>query len=133
MAVFDPEKMAVYRLARLHTREVQALLGNANMRGFADLTNQLRRCTASLPANILESCGEWRRGKRLNYLMIAKGSAWEAWAHVDALVDFGLVPHARIERVRDLQQQITALLITTIRTLEAERSARKHPPTPSTS
>lgn len=124
MARFDPEKMAVYRLAREHTRAVRVLLAGADVRGFADLVGQLRRSTASIPANILEASGEWRPGKRASYLMIAKGSAWEAWAHTDSLVDFGLVPLDAITEVRALQHQITALLITTIRNLESARAPR---------
>lgn len=117
---FDPEKMAVYRLARQHTRAVHALVGSSNTRGFADQVTQLRRSASSIPANLLESAGEWRAGKRLNYLMIAKGSTWECWAHIDALVDFGVFDPAAITEVRNLQSQITALLITTIRTIERQ-------------
>jgi four helix bundle protein len=127
MARFDPEKMAVYRLARQHNRAVHALITTADTRGFADLVAQLRRSCTSIPANVLEAAGEWRSGKRLHYFMIAKGSTWESWAHTDSMVDFGLVPPKTIAEVRGLQGQITALLITTIRRLEAELSARKCP------
>jgi four helix bundle protein len=109
MARFDPEKMAVYRLARAHSRAVQALIKSADTRGFSDLVNQLRSSTASIPANVLEASGEWRPGKRLNYLMIAKGSTWECWAHTDTMVDFGLVTPKAIGDVRDAQRQISAL------------------------
>jgi four helix bundle protein len=90
MAKFDPERMAVYRLAREHTRAVHMLTDTVPARGFADLINQLRRAAASIPANVLEAAGEWRVGKRLNYLMIAKGSTCECWAHTDSLVDSAL-------------------------------------------
>jgi four helix bundle protein len=119
LGVFDPDRIAVNRLARAHNRAVHRLLAKAYTRGYADLVYQLRRSAASIPANILEATGEWRSGKRLNYLMIAKGSVWESWAHVDSLVDLGTVGLADIAEVRDLQNQITALLITTIRNLEA--------------
>ncbi len=119
MARFDPERMAVYRLARRHSRAVYDLLEAADTRGYSDLVSQLRGSAASIPANVLEAAGEWRPGKRLNYLMIAKGSTWESWAHTDTLVDFGVVPKAAIGDVRDAQGQITALLIATIRRLEA--------------
>jgi four helix bundle protein len=118
MARFDPEKMAVYRLAREHNRAVRRLLRGARTRGFSDLVNQLYRSAASIPANVLEATGEWRPRKRLNYLMIAKGSAWECWAHTDTLVDFGVVPASSITEVRRLQEDISALLISTIRNLE---------------
>jgi four helix bundle protein len=125
MARFDPEKMAVYRLARQHSRAVRALLRMADTRGFADLVGQLRSSSTSIPANLLEAAGEWRPGKRLHYLMIAKGSTWESWAHTDSMVDFGLVRESAITEVRALQGQITALLITTIRNLETERTRKR--------
>lgn len=130
MARFDPEKLALYRLARRHTRAVQSLIQDASARGHGDLVNQLRRSAASIPANVLEAMGEWRLGKRLSYLMIAKGSTWECWAHTDSMVDWGLIPEAAIAHVRDLQRQMTGLLITSIRNLEADiaRQARSRPP-----
>jgi four helix bundle protein len=126
VGVFDPERMAVYRLARRHSRAVRSLLEEADLRGFSDLASQLRRSTASIPANILEAAGEWRIKKRLHYLMIAKGSTWESWAHTDSMVDLDLVPETAIEEVRDVQNQITALLITTIRNLEASLARSAH-------
>jgi four helix bundle protein len=127
MAIFEPEKMATYRLMREHTRAIKELLDGADTRGFSDLVNQTRRSTTSMPANLLEAGGEWRPGKRLHYLMIAKGSTWETWAHVDSMIDFGLVKQEQTEKVRGLQKQITALLITTIRNLEAE-GVKAEPP-----
>jgi four helix bundle protein len=118
VARFDPEKMAVYRLAREHSRAVRKLTDGADTRGFADLVNQLRRSATSIPANILEAAGEWRPGKRLNYLMIAKGSTAECWSHTDSLVDFGVVTETDIVDVRDKQTQINALLTATIRNIE---------------
>jgi four helix bundle protein len=120
MALFDPDKLAVYRVARLHTRAVMELLRRTNTRGFGDLVTQIRRSTTSIPANLLEAFGEWRPGKRLNYLCIAKGSTWESWAHTDSLIDFGLTTPAPIREVRALQEQLTALLITMIRNLEKD-------------
>ena len=119
---FDAEKMAVYRLAREHTRAVHALLEAADTRGHSGLVRQLRESTASVPANILEAKGEWRPGKQAHYLMIAKGSIMESWAHTDSVVDFGLIEETAAEyhRVRDTQRQIVALLVTMIRRLEAD-------------
>ncbi|MGH7552327.1 MAG: four helix bundle protein [Longimicrobiales bacterium] len=125
MARFDPERLAVYRLARQHTRAVHALLQRANLRGFSDLASQLHESTVSIPANILEAMGEWRPRKRLHYLMIAKGSTWESWAHTDSMVDFRLVSEAAIAEAREVQGQITALLITTIRNLERETAKER--------
>ena len=123
MAWFDPDKLAAYRLARRHSRAVRTLIEGADARGYADLIGQLRASAASIPANLLEAMGEWRNGKRLHYLMIAKGSTWESWAHTDSMVDFGIVPEAAIGDVRAIQRELTALLITSIRNLEARAPA----------
>ena len=128
MGRFDPEKTAAYRLARQHSKAIRELLNGADTRGFADVVAQLRRSAVSIPANVLEAYGEWRPGKRLHYLMIAKGSAWESWAHVDSMVDFGLIQQSATVKVRDLQNQISAVLIATIRNVEAEQDAAEPPP-----
>jgi four helix bundle protein len=95
--------MAGYQLAREHSRAVRVLIDSASSAGFADLVGQFRKSAASIPANILEGFGEWRPGKRLNYLMIAKGSTFESWAHADTMVDFGIVPENAVEHVHALQ------------------------------
>ena len=125
MAEFDPEKMAAYRLARRHSRAVRDLISRGNARGHSDLVVQLRRSTTSIPANLLEATGDWRPRKKLNYFLIAKGSTLEAWSHTDSLVDFGVVEEDHIGEARDLQRQVTALLITMVRNLESELAARR--------
>jgi four helix bundle protein len=119
---FDPEKMAVYRLAREHTRAVRDFLAAAETRGFSDLVRQLRESTASVPANILEGNGAWTPAERAHYFRIARGSVMESWAHADTMVDFGLIDEDPPEcnAVRDKQHQIVALLTTTILALEKE-------------
>ena len=120
MGLFDPERLAIYRLAREHNRAVHSLIRCSRTRGYSDLVVQYRRSVTSIPANVLEAMGEWRLGKRLHYFCIAKGSTWESWAHTDSFVDFELAPEEAILDVRNLQKQMTAVLITSIRNLEAQ-------------
>lgn len=126
---YDPERLAVYRLARRHSRGVRDLLGNARTRGFAELVDNLRRATTSVTANIKEGYGEHRPAKKANYYQIAKGSVTEAWGHVDSLVDWGLIHEREIHEVRDLQNQIIALLVTMIRTQNSRAPNPKDKPT----
>ena len=121
---FDPERLAVYRLAREHSRAVQRFLAAAETRGHSALVKQLRDSTASVPANILEGNGDSRPGNQHHYFSIAKGSIMESWAHVDTIVDFGLIAEEAEEYslVRDKQQQIVALLITMVRRLEVDEA-----------
>ena len=118
---FDPQKLAVYRLAREHTRAIHKLVSSTNTKGFSGLVSQLRESVASIPANVLEAFGEWQPGKRLNYLSIAKGSTWESWGHLDTMVDFNLITQSAADEVHAIQHQITSLLVTMIRKLEEQR------------
>ncbi len=113
---YDPERLPAYRLARQHTRAIRALLEKADTRGFSDLVNQTRRSTASIPANIKEGFGEESPGQKAHYYSIAKGSVSETWGHVDTLVDFGCVPEGEIGEVRDVENQLIAVLWSMIKT-----------------
>lgn len=124
---YDPERLAVYRLARRHSRAVRDLLAKADTRGFGELVDNLRRSTTSIPANIKEGYGEHRPAKKANFYQIAKGSVTEAWGHTDSLVDWGLIAPHDIEDVRDLQNQMIALLITMIRSQEKRLAKKKSP------
>lgn len=117
-ARYDPERLAVYRLARCHTRAVAKVLAEANTRGFADLVAQTRRSAASITGNIKEGYGEEPPGRKAQYYGYAKASTSETWGHIDNLVDFGCTSPASIEEIRDLQNQIIALLVTMIRNLD---------------
>jgi four helix bundle protein len=116
---YEPERLGVYRLAREHTRLTVALLSGARTRGYAALVDELRRCAISIPANVKEGYGDHRPKRKAHFYYLAKASVTEAWAHVDTLVDLGLVRPADIEEIRGVQRQIVALLVTMIRTQEA--------------
>lgn len=44
----------------------------------------------------------------------------ECWGHTDSFVDFGLAPENAIAGIRDLENQLIALLTTMIRNARAE-------------
>ncbi|MBW3553886.1 MAG: four helix bundle protein [Gemmatimonadetes bacterium] len=110
----------MYRLARAHTRAIRDLIAGARTVGFSDLVNQIRRSAASMTANIQEAGTQRMPAKRAYYFEIAKGSASECWGHTDNFVDFGLAPESAITGIRDLQNQIIALLTTMIRNARAD-------------
>lgn len=125
---YDPERLAVYRIARRHSRAARDLLAKTDTRGFGELVDNFKRSVTSIPANIKEGYGEHRTAKKANYYQIAKASVTEAWGHTDSLVDWGLVGPGEIEEVRDLQNQMIALLITMIRS--QEKNLKKSPAGP---
>jgi four helix bundle protein len=116
---YEPERLAAYRLAREHTRLAAELLRAAETRGYAALVDELRRCAISIPANVKEGYGDHRPKRKAHFYYLAKASVTEAWAHVDTLVDLGLVSPGDIHAIRDAQRQLVAVLVTMIRTQEA--------------
>ena len=78
-------------------------------RGYAELADQLRRAALSIPLNIAEGSGrEGRDAARL--YGIARGSALECAAVLDAMEALGLLPGAALTEERDLIERIVSML-----------------------
>jgi len=56
------------------------------------LTSQIRRCSASIGANIAEGCGKRGNNEFQRYLQIASGSASELDYHLLLARDLGFLP-----------------------------------------
>lgn len=51
------------------------------------LTNQIRRCSVSIPSNIAEGCGRQSSKETIHFLYIAKGSLFELETQVYIALD----------------------------------------------
>jgi four helix bundle protein len=95
--------LAVYKLTATFPKE--ELYG---------LTSQLRRASASIPANIAEGCGRGGDGEFARFLQIAMGSASELEYHLLLCCDLGLVSkteHAKLaSQVVEVKRMLTAFL-----------------------
>jgi four helix bundle protein len=56
------------------------------------MTSQVRRCVASIPANIVEGCGRGDNGDCSRFLRIAAGSASELDFHLELARDLEYLP-----------------------------------------
>ena len=65
------------------------------------LTSQLRRASASVPANIAEGCGRGGETELARYFRIAAGSASEAEYHLLLARDLGYIDAAIYGRLLD--------------------------------
>src|SRR5438067_10542445 len=78
------------------------------------LTSQMRRCAASIPANIAEGCGRTGNAELHRFLQIAAGSASELHYFVILARDLGYVDAAGSERLLEqtdhLRRMLTALI-----------------------
>jgi four helix bundle protein len=78
------------------------------------LTSQIRRCAASIGANIAEGCGRGSDSDFARFLQIAMGSASELEYHFVLAHDLDLIHadvHKNLEgRVREIKKMLTALI-----------------------
>jgi four helix bundle protein len=84
--------LAVYRISTGFPREERY-----------GLTSQLRRCSASIGANIAEGCGKRGNGEFQRFLQIASGSASELDYHLLLSHDLGFLDKTQYAKLsRDL-------------------------------
>ena len=78
------------------------------------LTSQLRRCSASIGANIAEGCGKRGNNEFQRYLQIASGSASELDYHLLLSRDLGFLPNVDYRslagNLTEIRKMITSLL-----------------------
>jgi len=102
----DFRNLEVWKRAHALTLTVYKATAGFPMEERFGLTSQVRRCSASIGANIAEGCGKRGNAEFQRFLQIASGSASEAEYHLLLARDLGyLTESAR----RDLTQQLTPL------------------------
>ena len=78
------------------------------------LTSQIRRASASIPANIAEGCGRSGEAELARFLQIAMGSASELEYHLLLAHDLGFLggsAHERFEaHVIDIKRMLTGFI-----------------------
>jgi four helix bundle protein len=89
------------------------------------LTSQIRRCSASIGANIAEGCGKRGNAEFHRFLQIASGSASELDYHLLLSHDLGFLNdglyHELTEKLSHLRRMLTSLL----QKVESERQPAK--------
>ena len=82
--MFSFQKLDVYRCATEFLAEA-AVVGERLPKGHAALGDQLRRAALSVPLNIAEAAGRTSAADKARHYAIARGSAMECAAILDAL------------------------------------------------
>jgi four helix bundle protein len=88
-----------------------------------DLTRQIRRASASIPANIAEGCGRGGDVEFARFLQIALGSANELDYHLLLARDLGFLAIPAHDTLNSNLTEVKKMLVTFIQTL---RSTRPH-------
>jgi four helix bundle protein len=86
------------------------------------LKSQIRRCSASIPANIAEGCGRRGNGEFHRFLQIASGSGSELEYHLLLSRDLGYLSATEHRRLTDQTVEVRRMLTGLIGRVEQERS-----------
>src|SRR5271157_5754861 len=120
--------MKDFRTLKVWDRAHQLALSTYRLtRGFPKeelygLTSQMRRCSASIPANIAEGCGRRGNGEFHRFLRIAMGSASELEYHLLLSHDLGFLGRESFDVLTPQVQEIKKMLASLIRRVASERS-----------
>lgn len=80
-------------------------------RGNGALADQMRRASLSIPLNIAEGYGKRSAAERSHHYDIARGSAHECGAVLDASKVLGLVDEARFIEGKTLLVRVVSMLV----------------------
>ena len=100
----------LYRATRLFPKE--ELYG---------LTSQIRRCSASVPANVAEGCGRGSDPDFARFLQLAMGSASELEYHLLLAHDLGYLKDTDAQRLTEATIEVKRMLTSLIRRLQGKR------------
>jgi|SRR5581483_2568971 len=88
------------------------------------LTSQIRRCSASIAANIAEGCGRRGNGEFHRFLQIASGSASELDYHLLPANDLKFLKQPQYQELSKELLEVRRMLTGLIVKVEAERGQR---------
>jgi len=99
-------KYQVWELGHEITLEVYQLSKQFPKDERFGITSQMRRCSASVPANIAEGCGRESEKEFKRFLVIANGSATELEYFLILIKDLKLATQPDIERLIEKVDQL---------------------------
>lgn len=107
--MLDHEKLDVYkRSIEFFSLSVQVL--EKIPKGNANLSDQLKRASLSIPLNIAEGVGKVGNADKKRFFAIARGSAMECGAIFDACKILGFVKTENHEKGKELLVRIVSML-----------------------
>jgi four helix bundle protein len=105
--MFNHERLDVYRMAVQFDAMILKLLPR---RGLRALKDQLERASCSVMACIAEGAGRWAPAEKRHFYSIARGSATECAAHLDALRNRQKIRPSDYQECRNVLLSIVRIL-----------------------
>jgi four helix bundle protein len=112
--VRDFKELKVWQRSHRLTLAVYDATGNFPREETYGLTAQLRRCSASIPANIAEGCGRSGEAELARFMLISMGSASELEYHLLLARDLGYISAQDYQKLLQQTREIKRMLSTFI-------------------
>jgi four helix bundle protein len=116
----DFRELKVWEKGHQMTLTSYRLTNNFPKQELFGLTSQIRRCSASIPANIAEGCGRLGNSELHRFLQIACGSANELEYHFLLARDLGYIPSEDYESAHK-ELLVKRMLVALTRKVGSER------------
>jgi four helix bundle protein len=123
MYQFGFEKLEVWHAARKLTVEVYKLTETFPEREKFGLTNQLRRASVSVAANIAEGSTRSSAKEQAHFSSISYGSLMETMSHLITSVDLGFISEEALLLMRNIIQPLS-LKINNLRNTQLAKVAK---------
>ena len=116
--MFDFQKLQVYQKAKDFCKQISELLQTGN---FDRVTNdQLRRASFSIMLNIAEGTSRFSNRDRKNFMVIARGSAFECVAILEFLMEMNQISEESYSQYLTSLDEISRMLFALIKKLDKE-------------
>jgi len=121
--MFDFQKLDVYNKAKTFCLLTKEILRKNE---FDKVTNdQLRRASFSIMLNIAEGCSRFSNKDRRNFMVIARGSAFECVAILEYLTNIGEISNTNYLDLESKLDEISRMLFGLIKKLSRNLERRK--------
>lgn len=117
----DFHDLKVWEKAHALTLAVYQVTGKFPREELYGLTSQIRRCCASIPANLAEGCGRNGDAELCRFCSIAMGSASELQYHLLLAKDLKLIKQDAYEDLSKRAVEVKRMLGALIQKLKADR------------
>ncbi len=121
----DFRNLSVWNKGHQLTLEIYKITARFPREEQYGLTSQIRRCCASIPANIAEGCGRSGNAELHRFLQIASGSASELEYHLLLSHDLGFLSDSDYRKVSQSLLELRRMLTSLVQKVGSERSLVK--------
>jgi len=119
----DFRDLKVWERAHCLTLDVYTATSRFPREELYGLTSQMRRCSASIGANIAEGCGKRGNNEFQRFLQFASGSASELDYHLLLARDLGFLTRIDHEKLAGDLSQLRRMLTSLLQKVQNERLA----------